>query len=130
MGRFRDALAGPGLAAVAEIKRRSPSAGDIRPADGSTPPVLFTRLAGTNVLAIPVASTRGYAGMVDHRVLRVYDANDTVKQTIRLSGPLQSVAYDAERQRVAGNLGNPYGSGSTSGPLMVGSLAQRQSGQA
>ncbi|MGH3104545.1 MAG: hypothetical protein ACRDN6_10680 [Gaiellaceae bacterium] len=31
MGRFRDALAGPGLAAIAEIKRRSPSAGDLRP---------------------------------------------------------------------------------------------------
>jgi indole-3-glycerol phosphate synthase/phosphoribosylanthranilate isomerase len=31
MGRFREALAGPGLAAIAEIKRRSPSAGDLRP---------------------------------------------------------------------------------------------------
>ena len=31
MGRFRDALAGPGLAAIAEVKRRSPSAGDLRP---------------------------------------------------------------------------------------------------
>jgi indole-3-glycerol phosphate synthase/phosphoribosylanthranilate isomerase len=31
MGRFRDALAAPGLAAIAEFKRRSPSAGDIRP---------------------------------------------------------------------------------------------------
>ena len=31
MGSFRDALAGPGLAAVAEFKRRSPSLGDIRP---------------------------------------------------------------------------------------------------
>ena len=29
--RLRDALAGPGLAAIAEIKRRSPSLGDIRP---------------------------------------------------------------------------------------------------
>ena len=29
MGRLRDALAGPGLAAIAEFKRRSPSAGDI-----------------------------------------------------------------------------------------------------
>ena len=28
---FRDALAGPGLAAIAEFKRRSPSMGDIRP---------------------------------------------------------------------------------------------------
>ncbi len=31
MGRFSDALAGPGLAAIAEFKRRSPSAGDINP---------------------------------------------------------------------------------------------------
>jgi indole-3-glycerol phosphate synthase/phosphoribosylanthranilate isomerase len=31
MGRFRDALARPGLAAIAEIKRRSPSAGELRP---------------------------------------------------------------------------------------------------
>jgi indole-3-glycerol phosphate synthase/phosphoribosylanthranilate isomerase len=29
--RFRDALAAPGLSAVAEVKRRSPSAGDLRP---------------------------------------------------------------------------------------------------
>ena len=28
--RFRDALAGPGLAAIAEVKRRSPSAGELR----------------------------------------------------------------------------------------------------
>jgi indole-3-glycerol phosphate synthase/phosphoribosylanthranilate isomerase len=31
MGRFRDALAQPGLGAIAEVKRRSPSAGDLRP---------------------------------------------------------------------------------------------------
>ena len=31
MGRFRDALAGPGFAAIAEVKRRSPSGGDLRP---------------------------------------------------------------------------------------------------
>src|SRR5918996_1646807 len=31
MGRFRDALAVPGLSAIAEVKRRSPSAGDLRP---------------------------------------------------------------------------------------------------
>jgi indole-3-glycerol phosphate synthase/phosphoribosylanthranilate isomerase len=30
MGRFREALAAPGLSAVAEVKRRSPSAGDLR----------------------------------------------------------------------------------------------------
>jgi indole-3-glycerol phosphate synthase/phosphoribosylanthranilate isomerase len=31
MGCFRDALSAPGLAAIAEVKRRSPSAGDLRP---------------------------------------------------------------------------------------------------
>ena len=31
MPRFRDALSGPGLAGIAEIKRRSPSGGDLRP---------------------------------------------------------------------------------------------------
>ena len=31
MGRFEDALRRPGLSAIAEIKRRSPSAGDLRP---------------------------------------------------------------------------------------------------
>ncbi|MBA3348824.1 MAG: indole-3-glycerol-phosphate synthase TrpC, partial [Actinobacteria bacterium] len=29
--RFREALSTPGLGAIAEIKRRSPSLGDIRP---------------------------------------------------------------------------------------------------
>lgn len=31
MGRFADALSRPGLGAIAEVKRRSPSAGDLRP---------------------------------------------------------------------------------------------------
>ena len=31
MGVFRDALAAPGLGAIAEVKRRSPSAGELRP---------------------------------------------------------------------------------------------------
>ena len=31
MGRFRDALSKPGLSGIAEIKRRSPSAGELRP---------------------------------------------------------------------------------------------------
>ena len=31
MGRFVEALRDPGLGAIAEVKRRSPSAGDLRP---------------------------------------------------------------------------------------------------
>jgi indole-3-glycerol phosphate synthase len=31
VGRFANALRRPGLGAIAEVKRRSPSAGDLRP---------------------------------------------------------------------------------------------------
>ena len=54
MGRFRDALAGPGLAAIAEVKRRSPSAGDLRPdADPAELAVGFER-AGAAAVSILV----------------------------------------------------------------------------
>ena len=54
MGRFRDALGAPGLAAVAEVKRRSPSAGDLRPsADPATLAAAFER-AGAAAVSILV----------------------------------------------------------------------------
>ncbi len=54
MGRFRDALGAPGLAAVAEVKRRSPSAGDLRPsADPATLAAAFER-AGAAAASILV----------------------------------------------------------------------------
>jgi len=54
MGRFRDALAGDGLAAIAEVKRRSPSAGDLRPdADPATLAAGFER-AGAAAVSILV----------------------------------------------------------------------------
>ena len=50
MGRFRDALAGDGLAAIAEVKRRSPSAGDLRPdADPAALAAGFERAGATAV---------------------------------------------------------------------------------
>src|SRR5439155_315171 len=54
MGRFREALAAPGLAAIAEIKRRSPSAGDLRPdADPARLAATFER-AGAAAVSVLV----------------------------------------------------------------------------
>jgi len=55
--RFRDALAGPGLGAIAEIKRRSPSLGDIRP--DADPARIASEYAAAGAAAVSV--------LVDHR---------------------------------------------------------------
>jgi indole-3-glycerol phosphate synthase/phosphoribosylanthranilate isomerase len=60
MGRFRDALSTPGLGAIAEIKRRSPSAGDLRPdADPGELAAVFT---GAGAAAISVLVDERFAG--------------------------------------------------------------------
>jgi indole-3-glycerol phosphate synthase/phosphoribosylanthranilate isomerase len=54
MGRFTDVLAAPGLGAIAEVKRRSPSAGDLRPdADPAELAAAFER-AGASVVSVLV----------------------------------------------------------------------------
>ena len=60
MARFHDALAQPGLGAIAEVKRRSPSAGDLRPdADPASLAAAFER-AGAS--AVSVLVDEGFAG--------------------------------------------------------------------
>jgi indole-3-glycerol phosphate synthase / phosphoribosylanthranilate isomerase len=54
MGRFRDALAEPGLRAIAEVKRRSPSAGDLRP-DAAAVSILVDERFGGSVADLEAA---------------------------------------------------------------------------
>jgi len=61
--RFRDALSGPGLAAVAEFKRRSPSMGDIRPDARVEDIVRAYSQSGAN--AISVLVDERFAGTID-----------------------------------------------------------------
>ena len=75
MGRFRDALAAPGLSAIAEVKRRSPSAGDLRPgADPAAIAAAYER-AGAAAVSILVDEAR-FGGSWDH--LRAARATTTL----------------------------------------------------
>jgi indole-3-glycerol phosphate synthase/phosphoribosylanthranilate isomerase len=60
MGRFRDALAGPDLGGIAEIKRRSPSAGDLRP--DADPGQLAAAFERSGAAAVSVLVDERFAG--------------------------------------------------------------------
>ena len=70
MGRFHDALAQPGLGAIAEVKRRSPSAGDLR-ADAD-PAALAAAFERAGASAVSVLVDERFAGTwEDLRAARV-----------------------------------------------------------
>jgi indole-3-glycerol phosphate synthase/phosphoribosylanthranilate isomerase len=64
--RFADALAQPGLRAIAEVKRRSPSMGDLRP--DADPAQLAASFAAAGAAAISVLVDERFAGTVDDLV--------------------------------------------------------------
>jgi indole-3-glycerol phosphate synthase len=60
MGRFREALGGDGLAAIAEVKRRSPSAGDLRP--DADPAALAAAFERADAAAVSILVDERFAG--------------------------------------------------------------------
>jgi indole-3-glycerol phosphate synthase / phosphoribosylanthranilate isomerase len=63
MGRFRDALAAPGLATIAEVKRRSPSAGALRP--DAEPEALARSFQDAGASAVSILVDERFAGSWD-----------------------------------------------------------------
>src|SRR5258705_5456006 len=63
MGRFRDALSASGLSGIAEVKRRSPSAGDLRP--DADPAQLAAQFANAGAAAVSVLVDERFGGTID-----------------------------------------------------------------
>ena len=60
MARFRDALAAPAFGAIAEVKRRSPSAGDLRP--DADPARLALQFANAGAAAVSILVDERFGG--------------------------------------------------------------------
>ena len=95
MGRFRDALARPGLAAVAEVKRRSPSAGDLRP--DADPAALAVAYDGAGAAVVSILVDQRFGGSWDD--LRAARAASRVPL---LAKGFFSTAEDLRTARAAG----------------------------
>jgi len=86
--RFNDALAAPGFGAIAEFKRRSPSAGDIRP-DGDV-----TVIASS----YETAGARAMSVLVDERFGGTWDDLRAARATVAL--PLLAKGFFSTREHL------------------------------
>ena len=92
MGRFRQALDGAGLATIAEVKRRSPSAGELRP--DADPAVLAPAFAAAGAAAISILVDERFGGsLADLRAARAATAAPLLaKGFFRTAADLRAVA--------------------------------------
>jgi indole-3-glycerol phosphate synthase len=74
VARFRDALSAPGLSAIAEVKRRSPSAGDLRP--DADPAALAQAFERSGAAALSILVDGSFGGSIDD--LRAARASTTL----------------------------------------------------
>src|SRR5256884_7778120 len=85
MTRFRDALATPGLAAIAEVKRRSPSAGDLRP--DADPAQLASQFEDAGAAAVSILVDERFGGSIgDLRAAPAATAGPLVAQGVFAAG--------------------------------------------
>jgi indole-3-glycerol phosphate synthase / phosphoribosylanthranilate isomerase len=63
VGRLRDALTAPGLSAIAEVKRRSPSAGDLRP--DADPARLAAQFGNAGAAAVSILVDERFGGSLE-----------------------------------------------------------------
>ena len=110
MGHFRDALRMPGLAAIAEVKRRSPSAGDLRP--NADPAALAAAYEAHGASAVSI--------LVDERFGGSWD--DVRAARAATSLPLLAKGFFVER----GDFANARAAGADAALLLLRDLDDRR----
>lgn len=95
MTGFRDALSSPGIAAIAEVKRRSPSAGDLRP--DARPAELVRGFERSGAAAVSILVDDRFGGSIED----LREARATTSLPLLAKGFFRETA-EVDRLREAG----------------------------